>query len=56
MGQKDEEYEYPYLNYYKCSECGIEWEDEWDCMCNDKCPNCDAEIEPYKSEEINSQR
>lgn len=41
-----------YLNYYECSECGARWEDEWDCACNDKCPDCNAEIEPYKSEEI----
>ena len=39
-------------NYYKCSECGEEWEDEWDYTCNDRCPNCGAEIEPYKSEDI----
>ena len=26
--------------------CGTDWWDEWDCLCNDRCPNCDAEIEP----------
>lgn len=40
-----------YRNFYRC-ECGEEWEDEWDSMCNDHCPSCDSEIEPYKSEEI----
>jgi len=40
-----------YINYYQCSDCKEEWEDEWDCMCNDKCPKCGREIEPYKSEE-----
>lgn len=39
-----------YINHYRCP-CGSEWEDEWDCMCNDRCPNCNKEIEPYESEE-----
>lgn len=38
------------LNYYKCP-CGEEWQDHWDCACNDKCPKCNKEIEPYESEE-----
>ena len=41
-----------YKNYYRCSECGTEWEDCWECTCNDRCPDCNAEIEPYKSEDI----
>ena len=41
-----------YLNHYKCAECGTEWDDEWDCMCNDRCPVCRAETEPYASEEL----
>lgn len=41
-----------YRNYYKCSECGKEWQDEWSCTCNDRCPECDTEIEPCKSEDI----
>lgn len=41
-----------FANYYKHIECGVEWDDEWDCMCNDKCPDCNAEIEPYYSEEL----
>lgn len=40
-----------YRNFYLCSECSTEWQDVWDSMCNDHCPNCDAEIEPYRSEE-----
>lgn len=39
-------------NFYRCSECGTEWEDEWECACNDRCPKCNAEIEPYKSENL----
>lgn len=40
-----------YLNYYK--HCNEVWEDQWSCMCNDRCPTCNAEIEPFKSEELN---
>jgi len=29
--------------------CGTEWTDDWDCMCNDRCPVCNGEIEPYYS-------
>lgn len=28
------------LNEYTCPACGHEWEDEWDCACNDDCPAC----------------
>ncbi len=29
----------------------VEWSDTWCCACNDRCPVCDAEIEPYDYEE-----
>ncbi|MCQ8180992.1 hypothetical protein U737_03350 [Methylomonas sp. LW13] len=38
-----------YLNQYRCPYCQTEWEDVWDCGCNDRCPNCNKEIEPYES-------
>ena len=41
-----------YRKYYRCSECGHEWQDEWDCLCNDRCPKCNAEIEPYDYEDL----
>jgi len=45
-----------FRNFYQHKDCkeqpGIEWQDEWDCMCNDKCPACNKEIEPYKSEDL----
>ena len=44
--------ELKYRNFYRCSECNTEWQDEWDSTCNDRCPQCNAEIEPYKSEDI----
>lgn len=43
-----------YLNRYRCVNHAIpvEWDDEWDCMCNDRCPECNAEIEPFESEDL----
>jgi transcription initiation factor IIE alpha subunit len=38
-----------YHNFYCCSECGEEWENDADSECNDRCPQCNVEIEPYKS-------
>jgi hypothetical protein len=32
---------------YHHDECDASWVDEWSCACNDRCPVCDAEIEPY---------
>ena len=37
-------------NHYLCP-CGTEWEDVWSCGCNDRCPNCNKEIEPYASDD-----
>ena len=39
-----------FTNYYR--HCGQEWNDQWSSMCNDRCPECNHEIEPYKSEDI----
>lgn len=39
-----------FTNHYRC-ECGAEWSDEWSCMCNDRCPECDSETEPHESED-----
>lgn len=41
-----------YLNEYYCSDCDVAWEDEWDCMCNDRCPSCDQETCPERSKDI----
>lgn len=51
-----------YLNHYVCNhvnslnegEAGAQWDDVWNCMCNDKCPVCNHEIEPYESDEVDS--
>ena len=52
-----------FINYYRCNhedslESGeplIEWHDNWSAMCNDRCPVCNHEVEPYNSEEIESE-
>jgi hypothetical protein len=36
-----------FLKYYRHDECDTSWTDEWSCACNDHCPKCDEEIEPY---------
>jgi hypothetical protein len=41
-----------FRNYYRCPYDGAAWIDEWSCMCNDRCPTCRAEIEPYDTEDI----
>lgn len=41
-----------YLKYYECSECGTKWTDEWSCTCNDRCPSCRAETEPYDDDDL----
>jgi hypothetical protein len=40
-----------YRNHYKCP-CGHEWQDEHDCMCNDRCSACGKEIEPHHSDDL----
>jgi hypothetical protein len=38
------------INHYRCPECQTEWTDEWDCACDDKCPECGCRnISPYDS-------
>lgn len=41
-----------FRNHYRCPYGGFEWTDRWSCMCNDRCPLCNREIEPYTSEEL----
>ena len=39
-----------YVKYYTC-DCGYTWEDEWDCLCNDRCTSCNTETEVDSYEE-----
>jgi hypothetical protein len=46
-----------YRNFYRCEgnheereqHAPIDWQMVWDCSCNDKCPQCWVEMEPWKS-------
>jgi hypothetical protein len=49
---EDQDEEIRFINHYRCPDDGTEWSDEWSCTCNDKCPTCNKEIEPYESEDI----
>ncbi len=40
----------PWFRKHHTCLCGTDWWDEWDCLCNDRCPTCDAEIEPDEHE------
>jgi hypothetical protein len=42
----------PSLTIHHTCPRGTNWWDEWDCLCNDSCPTCDAEIEPDEHEAI----
>ena len=50
-GTPSEVPENEFLNFYKCPDDGTEWTMIWTCMCDDRCPKCNAEIEPYRSED-----
>lgn len=51
-------------NHYRCPVCEEEipdddpttdasdWVSEWSCQCNENCPHCGTEVEPYHSEWI----
>lgn len=34
-------------NHYLCLDDSTRWDSGWSCMCNDRCPTCDAVVEPY---------
>ena len=41
------------INHYECP-CGCRWHDEWDCACDDDCPDCGTTCSPVESEVIAS--
>ncbi|MDP3074740.1 hypothetical protein [Bradyrhizobium sp.] len=43
-----------YRRHYTCP-CGISWWDEWSCLCNDRCPKCNREIEPDDHEVVEAE-
>ena len=42
----------PWFRKHHTCPCGTDWWDEWDCLCNDRCPNCNTEVEPDDHEAI----
>lgn len=34
-----------FVKHHTC-ECGETWNDEWDCNCDDECPNCGCAVQP----------
>jgi hypothetical protein len=34
-------------NHYLCPKDIVRWDANWSCMCNDRCPTCDAVVEPF---------
>ena len=42
-----------FLNEYTCPQCGCDWEDRWDAMCDDMCPDCGLRaVQPHHSKEV----
>lgn len=41
-----------FLNYYECPTCNIDWEDQWDCQCDDECPECGVAYSPVNSDDL----
>jgi hypothetical protein len=44
--------QFAFRNHYQCPYDRTKWRDDWYCTCNDRCPVCDREIEPYFSEDM----
>jgi hypothetical protein len=44
--------EFAFCNYYLCPYDKAAWTDSWSCACNDRCPVCRTEIEPYHSDHL----
>lgn len=40
-----------FKNSYDCP-CGTHWTDDWDCMCDDRCPSCNTSCSPTSSVEL----
>lgn len=36
-----------FTNHYLCPKDSTRWDAAWSCLCNDRCPTCDAVTEPY---------
>lgn len=38
-----------WTNRYSCT-CGMNWNDQWSCQCDDTCPGCGKDVSPHTSE------
>lgn len=56
LNESEDDAEIKYENHYKCENCNIEWEDRWDSMCDDECPECGIAISPYNSIELDEEQ
>jgi hypothetical protein len=52
VGPEDEDEPDQFINHYRCPYDGTEWDDASPYTNNDRCPECNKEIEPYDSEGI----
>lgn len=41
-----------YINQYRCGRCVTEWENLDDCMCDDRCPECNQSTSPHTSQKV----
>ena len=42
-----------FTNFYRCSECGGTWHDDWSATCDDDCPHCGARhMSPCDSDDL----
>lgn len=41
-----------FLIDYHCDDCGIGWQDAWECACDDECPKCGDPVTALDFEEI----
>lgn len=51
-GKRMPKMEHRFLNRYRCEECGESWARVWSHTCNDRCPGCRRETEPFRSDDI----
>lgn len=41
-----------FINHYHCPRCNESWQDESDCTCDDRCPECNLSCSPTHSEDL----
>ena len=42
-----------YRAFYRCPDCGAEWDDTWDSACDEDCDKCSTRaVTPWRAERI----